>query len=257
MNTSIKRCIVSAALALTLTCSTASAANYTIDWMQLAPTPFGNAPPFASNYSLPGIGTVQMSYTADPDFAEARLQVPQLATGNVSYAGDNYAWTNQETLARTNWGFSGIINTAWTVTYTFPGTIPAGKIMLGVQGLGRRDPLPGESAFDAMTTATVLQNGTLLGEWTGALNTGPTQFTPGVGIFSMINSLTGPGGADPWWNTPLAVVRIDDAISSLTVHLDHTSGDGVGVNIGVLTPEPGTLALLAAGGLTMLRRRAR
>ncbi|HRX83425.1 MAG TPA: PEP-CTERM sorting domain-containing protein [Phycisphaerae bacterium] len=245
-----------AGLFIALAAANASANTYNIDWMSLAPTPFGSAPPFVSSYNLAGIGTVNMTYSANSDFVEARLQVPQLAAGSVSYAGDSYAWTNQETLARTNWGFSGIINSSWFVTYTFPGTVPASKLVLGVQGLGRRDPNPGETTADATTEAIVLQNGTHFGDFTGALNVGPTQYTPGAGMFSMINSLSGPGGADPWWNTGLAVVRIDDAVNALTVRIDQTSGDGIGVNIGVITPEPATAALLVTGSLVALRRRA-
>ncbi|MBU0640251.1 MAG: PEP-CTERM sorting domain-containing protein [Planctomycetes bacterium] len=196
-----------------------------------------------------------MSYSANPDFAEARLQIPALASGSLTYAGDSYTWNNHETLARTNWAYSGVLNSSWSVTYTFPNTIPAGQIILGVQGLGRRDPLPGENAQDCITTATVLQNGTHLGDWTGSMNVGPTLFTPGSGMFSMMNSLSGPGGQDPWWNTGLALVRIDDPLNSLTVRFAQTSGDGVGVNIGTTVPEPGTLALLGLGGLGLLRRR--
>lgn len=255
MNTRLNRILISAGLALALVAS-AAASNYTVTWMQHAPTPFGSAPPFASSYNLPGIGVVNMTYTAHPDFAEGRLQVPQLASGLITSAGDNYSWSNQECLARTNWGFSGVMNSSWTVTYTFPSTVAAGSIVLGVQGLGRRDANPGENPADTISTATVLQNGTLLGEYTGALNVGPTQFTSGAGTFSMQNSLTGPGGNDPWWNTGLALVRIDDAVNSLTVHFDQTSGDGVGVNIGVIdVPEPASAALLALGALFITRRR--
>ncbi len=255
MTTRTNRILACAGLALAFAASAASASNYTVNWMPLAPTPFGSAPPFSSSYNLPGVGTVQMTYTAHPDFAEARLQVPALASGSVAFGGDNYAWSNQETLARTNWGYSGVLNSSWTVTYTFPGTVAAGQIVLGVQGLGRRDANPGENPADTISTATVLQNGTHLGDWTGSLNVGPTLYTPAAGTFSMMNSLTGPGGADPWWNTGLALVRIDDSISSLTVHIDQTMGDGVGVNIGSIVPEPATLALLGAGGLLALRRR--
>jgi len=234
-----------------------SASNYQIDWMQQTPTPVGSPLPFSSSYFLPGVGTVQMTYSAHPDFLETRHVVPQLQSGNLNFGGDNYSWTNHEMLARTNWGFSGVVNSSWFVTYTFPNTVPAGNLMLGVMGLGRRDPLVGESANDAMTTATVLQNGTHLGDWTGALNVGPTQFTSNVGQFSMINSLTGPGGQDPWWNTGLGVVRIDDAVNSLTVRFDHTSGDGVGVNIGYIVPEPASMALLGLGGLVVARQKRR
>lgn len=44
--------------------------------------------------------------------------------------------------------------------------------------------------------------------------------------------VTGAGGVDPHWNTPLGVVRIDDPVSSLTVIFNQLRGDGVGVNIG-------------------------
>jgi len=243
-----------AGLALAVAAPTYAATNYTVDWMQMAPTPFGSPPPFSSSYNLPGIGTVQMTYAADPDFTEARVQIPALASGTLAYAGDTYSWSNHEALGRTNWGYSGVLNSPWQVTYTFPGTVPAGQLILGVQGLGRRDAPPGESPLNYMTVATVLQNGTHLGDWTGSLNVGPTLFTPAAGSFTMINSLTGPGGQDPWWNTGLALVRIDDPVSSLTVHFDHTAGDGVGVNIGAI-PEPGSVALLATGGLLALLRR--
>ena len=254
MNSLTIRVALCAGLVVGLATATASATAYTIDWMQLTPTPFGSAPPYLGNYALPGVGPVQMSYPADADFTEARLQVPQLAAGSVTDGGDTYSWTNQETLARTNWGFSGIVNSSWSVTYTFSGTIPAGSLVLGIQGLGRRDPNPGETVADTTTIASVLQTGYYFGDYTGAMNVGATLYSPGAGSFTMENSVSGPGGADPWWNTGLAVVRIDDAVSSLTVHFDQTSGDGIGVNLGVITPEPGTLGLLAAGGLLALRR---
>lgn len=253
MNTMLRR-LGAAGAALFLAATSAVASNYTVNWLSFAPTPFGSAPPANGSYNLPGIGTVGVSYTVDVDFATGRLQVPQLATGSVSYSGDNYGWANQETLARTLLNPS-TINKSWSVTYTFPGTVPAGQIILGVQGLGRRDPLPGENPADTISTATVLQNGTFLGEYTGALNVGPTDFQGGPGIFTMRNSLTGPGGADPWWNTGLALVRIDDATNSLTVRFAHTSGDGVGVNIGTIVPEPASAGLLLAAGLLALRRR--
>lgn len=235
--------------------SSASAALYTVNWMQMTPTPFNTAPPFSGIYNLPGIGNVQMTYTPDSDFAESRLAVPALQNGSVNFAGDTYSWGPQEVLARTNWGFSGLLNSSWTVTYTFPNTIPAGDLILGVTGLGRRNANPYENPADTITTLSVQQNGTHFGDWTGAQNWGPSLFTPAAGSFSMVNSMTGFGGADPWWNTGLALVRIDDAVSSLTVRIDQTSGDGMGVNIGVI-PEPGTLGLLLIGGAcTLLRRR--
>lgn len=246
-------CVVSA-----MSTSGVMASVYSVDWMQLQPTPFNSAPPFNSTYNLPGIGNVQLTYTAHGDFTESRLAVPALQNGSLSYAGDTYQWGPQEVLARTNFAFSGVTNSAWFATFTFPNTIPAGDLVLGVTGLGRRNPTnPGETFVDTTTLLTVAQNGTHFGDWTGAQNYGPTQFSPAAGSFTMINSLTGNGGADPWWNTGLALVRIDDAVSSLTVRIDQTSGDGMGLNIGRIVPEPGTLGLLLTGGLCTLVRRRR
>ncbi len=247
---------MTAALALALAASAASAANYGVTWLQMSPTPFGSPPPFSGSYFLPGVGNVGVTYNADPDFAEARLQVGPLVVGSVNYGGDTYSWNNAECLARTNWGYSGNLNTSWQVTYTFPTTIAAGQIILDVQGLGRRDPdQVGVPPSFYMTTATVNQNGTFLGDFTGSMNVGATQFGSSAGQFTMINSLSGPGGQDPWWNTGMGIVRIDDATNSLTVRFDQTAGDGVGVNIGILTPAPGSAALLGLGGLVAIRRR--
>lgn len=257
MNSRRRRMVVCLGLVLVGVVSSAVAANYNVNWMSLAPTPFGSAPPFAGNYNLPGIGTVQMTYSANPDFSEARVSVPALSGGAVAFAGDTYAWTPEETLGRTNLAVSGLPISTWTVTYTFPGTVPAGTLILGVQGLGRRDANPGENPANTISVATVLQNGTHLGDWTGAQNFGPTLFTPSAGSFTMMNSVSGPGGANPWWNTGLALVRIDDAVSTLTVHIDQTSGDGLGVNLGTIIPEPTTAALFGLGALLGLRRRGR
>lgn len=234
--------------------STASATNYGITWMSLAPTPFNSAPPFNGNYNLPGVGVVNMTYTPNTDLNEVRFQNPILNNGNTSFGPNTSSWTNYEGLGRTNYGNTGLTITQWTVRFTFSGTVPGGTLALGVSGLGRRNPNPGENAADCISVATCNQNGTFLGDYnTGGY--GPTLFAGSVGTFNMRNSLTGNGGADPWWNTYLSATRIDDSVSTLTVIIDHTSGDGLSLNIGVLTPAPGSLALLGMGGIVALRRR--
>ncbi len=242
------------AIATSALAASASATNYGITWMSLAPTPFGSPPPYNGNYFLPGVGAVNMTYNADPDFTEARHQNAILDNGSTLFGGNSSSWGAWEGLARTNWAFSGTLKTTWTVTFTFSGNIPAGTLALGVTGLGRRDPRPGENAPDCITELTCGQNGTFLGDWVNGFY-GPTQFTGSAGSFHMQNSLTGPNGQDPWWNTYLSATRIDDTVSSITVKIAQTAGDGMGLNIGVLTPAPGSLALLGAGGLIAARRR--
>ena len=239
-------------LALALTASSASATNYTIDWLNMAPTPFGSTVPNNSVFNLPGVGNVTVTYSYPSYFTQTRLQNPDLLNGNVTSGGDNYAWTSQELLATVfTVGPDPIVPVPWQVTYTFPGTQAAGTIFLGVAGLGQTTSFGGGAS-----TATVNQNGTFLGDWSGAGGPwGPTQFTAGP-PFQMQNSLTGAGGQDPWWNTPLGVVRIDDPISSLTVDFSQIRGDGIGVNIGAV-PEPATFALLVFGGLAATRRPRR
>jgi hypothetical protein len=251
VTTRTNRILAGAILALAFIVSTASAVP-NVTWMQMTPTPYGSPPPFSSTYNLPGVGTVQMTYTGPlSDFAEARFQPPLLQNGFVG----PYSWANQEMLARTNWAYSGILNSSWQVTYTFSSTIPGGSLVLGVSGLGRRNANANENPADCISSAIVAQNGTYFGDWTGGGNYGATSFSGGPGTFSMVNSVSGPGGQDPWWNTGLAVVRIDDSVSSLTVRFNQTAGDGLGVNIGAFVPEPGTIVLLVLGGLAAIRRR--
>ena len=238
------------ALVLTAVAGSATAANF--DWMSYAPTPFLGSFPSGSVFNLTGIGAVTVTYSANPNFSDARVDQPNFANGSAG----PYSWNPVEVFGRTHVNSAPLVD-SWNVTYTFAGTIPAGDLVLGISGLGRRDdPIGGTPG--AVSTATVLQNGTFMGEWFGTGSPkGANLFTPGPGIFTLENSVTGVGGADPWWNTALACIRIDDAVSSLTVRIDQTAGDGVGVNIGTLVPTPSAAALLGLGAVPMLSRRRR
>jgi hypothetical protein len=204
---------------------TASAVN--IDWLNMPPTPFGSSVPSGSVFFVPGIGNVTVTYSIPSTFTDDRLAGGVLQSGNLGSGA--YTWTNYESFATVlNTGPDPLVPVMWTITYTFPTTLPVGAVYLGVCGLGSTTSFGGGTS-----TATVNQNGSFLGDWTGGGGPwGPTQFTGGMGTFQMQNSLTGAGGQDPWWNTPLGVVLITDPVSSVTVIFNQIRGDGVGVNIG-------------------------
>ena len=250
MNPRTNRILVCVALVLAATAG-ASAANYTIDWLNMAPTPFGSSVPNNSVFNLPGVGNVTVAYSIPSTFVDNRGQNALLQNGNVTSGPDTFSWSAHETFGATSYAPNPpFVTSQWRITYTFPGTVPANTLFVGIMGLGRTDSYGGGAS-----TATVNQNGLFLGDWTGGGNYGATQFTGGFGTFSTQNSVSGLGGADPWWNTALGVVQIQDPVSSLTIILDQLPGDGVGVNIGHAVPEPTAVALLGLGALTFFRRR--
>lgn len=236
--------------------ATASLASaYTIDWMNWSPWTVNNSGgpqiPSGQNFFLSGVGNVAVTFNQSPPvFSSYRFQPAGLLAGSVNATGDTYSWTNHEGLARTNFSGSGS-SSNWSITFTFSNTVSAGHLALGIAGLGRIDQVvPGN-----ITTASVAQNGTFLGDWGVSANLGPTQFTGGVGSFAMQNAIPGnltPG--HPGFNTALGVVRIDDAVTSLTIDFNQIGQDGISVNIGYI-PAPGALVLLASGGLLFVRRR--
>jgi MYXO-CTERM domain-containing protein len=233
----------------------AAAATFNITWLDMSPVPMGGGVPNNSNYFLPGVGNVNITYNIPPFFfAHSRGTNASFQNGSVVSGPDTFQWGAHEHFGATNLNNpnTGLPQTgdAWSITYTFPATIPANRIYLGVAGLGRT-----LNSGGLESTATVQQNGTFLGDWISGNNWGATDFIPGVGMFTMRNSQAGLGGADPWWNTELGVVQINDAISSLTVDFWQLPGDGLILNIGYAVPAPGAAALLGLGGLVALRRR--
>jgi hypothetical protein len=218
----------------------ASATNYAITWLNMSPTPFNSSVPNNSVFLLPGVGNVTVTYNISSNFSHARTTNSCFYNGSLLVSGDTYLWTLHELFAATLLvGPDPLVPERWTITYTFPSSQTAGTIAVGIAGLGSTTSFGGGTSI-----ATVNQNGSYLGDWSGGCGPwGATQFSSSAGQFQMQNSLTGPGGQDPHWNTPLGVVRIDDAVSSVTVIMDHIRGDGVGVNIGhiaVATPVHGT-----------------
>ena len=176
---------IAAATLLTALAGTAGATNFVIDWLDMSPVLNGQQVPNNSNYFLPGIGNVNISYNIPTTFAHARSIEPLLQNQGFVSGPDTYSWTGHETFANVlTTGPDPLVPVAWDITYTFSGTIPAGSIALGVAGLGQTTSFGGGASV-----ATVNQNGTLLGEYIGPNNWGPTQYTGGPGIFSMSDVL--------------------------------------------------------------------
>ena len=234
---------------LTLLAGSSATLGATIDWLTMSPPAFGSSVPNASVYNLAGVGPVTVTYSLPSGFTDARLQNPLLTTGSAGA----YSWTDYELFAATNTvAANPIVGVPWRLTFTFTGTVPANTLFVGVAGLGQTTSFGGGA-----TTATVNQNGLFIGDWSGGGNYGPTQYTGGAGTFTMQNSLTGAGGADPWWNSQLGVAQILDPVSSITIDFAQIAGDGAGANIGVLVPAPGAVSMFGAAGLLTLRRRRR
>ncbi len=240
-----------AGLTIAAGASSASATNYSINWLDMSPTPFGSAPASGSVFPF-GSGTVTMTYTSNAAMSQARVdQSFDFGSASVTNGPDTYSWGAYESFGRTVVQPQPPLNQQWSITYTFSNTINAGDLVVGISGLGRRDL----DDPNAVTIAECFQNGTYLGQHVGAGPWGNNVYTPGASYFRLENQSVGSGGANPHWNTALALVRIDDTVNSLTVFFDQTSGDGVGLNIGSIVPSPSSLALLAGGTLLTLRRR--
>jgi MYXO-CTERM domain-containing protein len=243
---------VVAVAALALSCAPAAHASISnIDWLQMGPPAFGSPIPSGSVYNLPGLGNVTVTHSIPSVFFHARGNNPLLTSGSVVSGPDTYTWGNWEQIGATlQSGPDPLVPVPWRVTFSWANPVPANSIYVGVAGLGRTTSFGG-----GMTTATVNQNGTFLGDYTGGGNYGLNQFTSGPGTWTLNNSVTGAGGADPWWNTALGVVQINDAgLTSITVDFSHIRGDGAGVNIGFV-PTPSAAALLGVGALVATRRR--
>ena len=205
--------------------------NVHIRWLNMSPTPLGSPVPNGSVINVPGIGNVTVTYSVPSHWVHARSKPAAFVTGSVLSGQDLYDWSNYEYFS-TIFTPGGLGPESATITYTFPRVLPAGSVFVGALGLGATTSFGGGTS-----TTTVNQNGTFLGDHIVDPTFGASFFIDGTGTFTLQNSVTGAGGANPHWNTQLGVVRIDDAVSSITVHQSQLRGDGIGVNIGFDIPR--------------------
>jgi hypothetical protein len=235
-------------LSLALLAGPALAVTVPITWLDQSPTAFGSPVPNGAVINVPGVGNVTVTYAIPAHWTHSRAQNPNFTAGNVVFGPDTYSWTNYEYFS-TIFTPGNLGPEVGTITYTFAGTLPAGSVFVGPIGLGATTSFGGGTS-----TTRVLQNGTYLGDFVGDASFGASQFIGGVGNFTVMNSVTGAGGADPWWNTNLAVVRVDDAVSSITVIQTQLRGDGIGVNIGFALDQVVSEEATTWGGVKSLFR---
>ncbi len=215
-------------LCFTLCATTAGAATINIAWLDMSPTAITTPVPNASVFVVAGVGNVTVTKSIGANVSDTRSTSPSFTIGSVVSGPNTYQWTNYEYFGTIlNSGPDPIVPIVSTVTYTFPATLSAGTVYVGTIGLGATTSFGGGAS-----TMTVNQNGTFLGDFAGAGGFGPSLFTPGAGTFTVQNSMTAPGGVNPHWNSQLAIVRIDDPVSSITIVHSGIRGDGIGANIG-------------------------
>lgn len=242
--------LLASGVVVAATSPASASSNYTIDWLTMNPVAFGNPVQNFTTGILPNVGGVTITHDIPLGWDHLRESQAYNANGSISFGGDTYSWGHHESMRVLNLiPSTPPVPTSWSVTYMFPSAQAAGTIVVGIAGLGRSTDWGGIA-----TQATVLQNGTFLGDWMSGQGFAPSLFFGGAGSFTMINSTSGPGTSNPWWNTELGIVRIDDTVSSLTVYFSQYPGDGINVNIGVI-PTPASLGVLGLGGLLAARRR--
>lgn len=215
------------AVAIAAASHTASAATVTIDWLTYSSTPVNSAVPNASVFFVAGIGNVTVTHSIGAQVSHTRAVSPSFVVGSVTYGLNTYQWSDFEYFGTIlTAGPDPLVPVVSTVTYTFPAQLSPGTVYVGTLGLGSTTSFGGGTSI-----ITVNQNGTDFGDFNGGAF-GPSLYTGGPGTFNVRNSLSAPGGIDPHWNSQLDVVRIDDAVTSVTIIHSGIRGDGIGANIG-------------------------
>ncbi len=219
-------------LSLALTVPHASA-SVSLEYMQMPGSGSFNSP---TTFNLPGYGNVQVTENTEPATFFDQTGAYNQSAGNYSWGTDTQR-LNVYNTSQGRWGY--------TVTFSFLNGAPdLSKLVVVPVGLADG------------TTATIDQQGSLVGEYSFGGSTSTTLYNPGTMTFSS------QGNADRS-NTGWALFQLnpkDGSISSISLAFDQISGDGVGFTLGYVnnTPEPGTLLLMASGvaGIGgILRRR--
>ena len=189
-----------------------------------------------SVFNLPGYGNVQVTESTEPATFWDQ-------TGAYNQGAGSYYWGTDT--QRLNVYNTSLGNWDYTVTFNFQNGPPdLSRLILVPVGLS------------VGTTATVNEQGNLVGEYNFGGFTSTTLYTPSAMTFSS-------AGDGDYRNTGWALFQLDQSdgnISSLSLSFDQVSGDGVGFTLGYTSqaPEPSDLMLFGSGILGIagvLRRR--
>jgi hypothetical protein len=245
MRIASKALVLLIAVLISVACATSAMAT-TITWLDMSPVPLNTTPPNNSVYNVPGIGNVTVTCSIPANFTIARQAGAGFTAGNIGATETDQL---RVVLHDLHDGPDPLVPLTWSITYTFPTLLPGNSVYIGSIGLGKTTSFGGGASI-----YTVNQNGGFLGDYTDGGPWGPTMCISGGGTFSLQNSVSGSGGLNPWWNTPLGVVRIVDNVSSVTVQCSQIRGDGIAVNIGFDTELPTPTRATTWGRLKSLYR---
>ncbi len=200
--------------------------------------------PSGSQFTMPaGAGNVTITHTIAPE-ASMAMRVQNTSMSNGTAPG--YTWATVDSI-----GSSPLVNPLYrnyTVTYTFSPAIPAHTLVLGVSGLGRSSDAGGSGPAESNVKveangSTSALNWQMIADYElPGSNPGATELRNATNTGAAVagsplllrNSQIAAGGINPHWNTKFAVVLMNQAVSSLTLTVNHVRGDGFSLAVGTV-----------------------